>query len=582
MHLNNGAVDNIPAITSVDVLKPVYAERFALKLTFENGECRKYVLPIDAGFEQDEVVSYKSHVFTDKIWRTAHIANSFEPNRGKVIEFSNEFFISVLKCYVEGEKYSQPKLCNEIIYEDEYIKLTCLWKWNVDSIREDEETGLLTAYYAKDDFNICYSAILVSPEGKRLSDANFDYIDDFYEGLAEARRRDKWFLVDKTGKETPDLQKNAASQYQDAGERSEGMCKVSLLKMDEMDLAYHSDNSPGIWGFINEDGVEVIKPQYIYADNFCNGIALVCKGEWTIDKKWDNRYNTGKYWTEEELWGAIDKEGNEVIPFIFDEIHLFYNVDDVFFAHYGGWETGHWGVIDNKGNWLAEPIFEDIAYEFCDGMFAFYKEDRWSDDEVPLGIYDIKQQKVIFEPQFLDVSFMENGWISVEVFDESLGHKIEKIIDRQGNEKFKSIYTLIFPRIKYYEVMICDENGDKKGVIDENGNVILPCEYDFDWGEVNIEKKLLVFNSGESQGVKDFEGNIRIPPIYNSIYGLRNLLLTVRIREENHCTTGLVSNEGCVIIPPDNEEIRWCTDNHIICRRAGCYQMLKFEDKRRN
>ena len=129
-----------------------------------------------------------------------------------------------------------------------------------------------------------------------------------------------------------------------------------------MDLAYHSDYSEiaGTWGFVNEDGVEVVPPQYIYAEDFYGGIAIVCKGKWTIDKKWDNKYNSGRYWTEEEMWGAIDKEGNEVIPFIFDEIKHFGDVDDVFMAHYGGWKDGHWGVIDNQGNWLAEPIFEDI------------------------------------------------------------------------------------------------------------------------------------------------------------------------------------------------------------------------------
>lgn len=142
------------------------------------------------------------------------------------------------------------------------------------------------------------------------------------------------------------------------------------------------------------------------------------------------------------MWGAIDKEGNEVIPFIFDEIKHFWDTEDVFIAHYGGWDNGHWGVIDNRGNWLAEPIFEDIDCEYKNGLFAFYKEDRW-DDDVPLGIYDTKQKKVIFEPQFLDVSFIDDDWIKVEVFDDELGRNVEKIIDINGKERFHSIYSSI-------------------------------------------------------------------------------------------------------------------------------------------
>ena len=43
-----------------------------------------------------------------------------------------------------------------------------------------------------------------------------------------------------------------------------------------MDLAYHSDNSEiaGNWGFVNEKGQEIIAPQYIYAYDFEDGIAI--------------------------------------------------------------------------------------------------------------------------------------------------------------------------------------------------------------------------------------------------------------------------------------------------------------------
>ena len=123
-----------------------------------------------------------------------------------------------------------------------------------------------------------------------------------------------------------------------------------------MDLAYHSDNSEiaGNWGFVNEKGQEIVAPQYIYAYDFEDGIAIVCKGKWTKDSKWDNKYNKGRYWTEEELWGGIDKDGKEVIPFIFDEIkHMWDCNNEVFMAHYGGWKDGHWGIIGRDGRWCC-------------------------------------------------------------------------------------------------------------------------------------------------------------------------------------------------------------------------------------
>ena len=131
--------------------------------------------------------------------------------------------------------------------------------------------------------------------------------------------------------------------------------------------------------------------------NFTKPVTFLV-GENGTGKKWDNEYNQGRYWTDEELLGAIDHTGKEVIPCIFDEIKTFRDVKDVFMAHYGGRENGHWGIINKRGKWLVDPIFADIDYEYKDGLFAFYATDKWSvPDNVPLGIYDLKQGRVLID-----------------------------------------------------------------------------------------------------------------------------------------------------------------------------------------
>lgn len=602
---------NVPQITGVEVFPPVATERFALKLSFDNGECRKYILPIASKNEADEVVSYKEHVFTDKIWSTAHIAQSTDPHRDLVIEFSNEFFLSALKCYEESEAYTEPVLCDEIVFEDEAVRVKRLWTWRAKSVYEDDETGLMKTLLTGQAFNYYGVSTFASREGKRLCSISFDYIDDFHEGLAKVakdgvgygfvdkdmrfvipmrynnaeqfsngkakvKRGEQWFYIDKNGKETPIEPTASENKYQDIGEYSEGMCRVSTLKLGFMDLAYHSDYSEiaGTWGFVDENGVEVISPQYIYAQDFSGGIAIVCKGKWTRDKKWDNKYNSGRYWTEEELWGAIDKSGKTVIPFIFDEIKYFSDTEEVFMAHVGGWENGHWGVIDKQGNWLADPIFADIDYEYHDGLFAFYESDKWEDD-VPLGIYDVHQKKVLFQPQFFDVSFRDDDWIEVEVYDEQLGRRVEKLIDRNGKEKFHSIYTSIYCWKKPYEVMIRDENGDKHGLIDEDGNVILPCEYDVAWSGIDYEHKRIVFKENEKFGVKDFDGNTLVEPLYYEIHGVDKPLITVRVGEKDHYKEGLITQKGIQVVPAEFSRISWCKDGYIICCADDHCEMLR-------
>ena len=61
----------------------------------------------------------------------------------------------------------------------------------------------------------------------------------------------------------------------------------------------------------------VIEPKYVYAMNFWNGRAVVCKGEWTtVEKK-------GKlqYWCEKEGWDVIDQHDREIVPCRFDELY---------------------------------------------------------------------------------------------------------------------------------------------------------------------------------------------------------------------------------------------------------------------
>ena len=616
--------DFIPAIVSVKALPSAATERFAIQAEFDNGECRKYVLPIDSEGEAEETVKYLGYAFSDSVWESARVVEKRPagvdgyPECGQAIAFDNGFFISAMLCYIDGVRYSEPVVCNEPVYDDGTYKLTRKWSWKVNSVYVDEETGLLKTLLSGQAFNWYGKSTFAQPDGSARCSLNFDYISDFKEGLAlvmkrgigygyidkdlhfvipmqydnaedfqngraRVKRGDSWMFIDKTGEETPIQPSDFSERYQQICDFSEGLCRVSTLRLSFMDLAYQSDYEEiaGTWGYVDERGNEVIAPQYIYANDFSGGIAIVCKGKWTIDKKWDNKYNKGRYWTEEELWGGIDRNGNEVIPCKFDEIKFFWDTDGVYMAHFGGWKEGKWGVIDNHGNWLVEPIFEDIDYEYHDGLFAFYPEDKWSGDDVPLGIYDLKQKRVLFEPQFYDVSFRDDDYIEVEAYDEELGRRVEKLIDRNGKEKFHSIYSSIHTWRVPYEVIIRDETGDHHGLIDEDGNVILPCKYDAAWGGVSYENRRIVFVENGKQGIRDFDDNLIVEPIYQEIHGLQNPLLTVRVGDKDHYKEGLITRDGKEILPAEYERITWYNGNCIICCNdgKGYTEMLVFESK---
>ena len=181
---------HIPKLIRAVPLSPVHTERFAVKLFFDNGECRKYVLPIPAEDEHEDVLSYRGHVFTDGIWRSVSVIPRHEsrydgyPECGPAILFKNEFLIAGTRCYLESVPYSEPELADEVVYSDETQQIRKIWKWNVNSLYEDDETGLLKVLIRGHAFNWHGKSVFASIDGKRMTSLTFDIIDDFQEGLA--------------------------------------------------------------------------------------------------------------------------------------------------------------------------------------------------------------------------------------------------------------------------------------------------------------------------------------------------------------------------------------------------------------
>ena len=410
----------------------------------------------------------------------------------------------------------EPVLFDEVVYQDNVFLIKKICFWEKCSLSFDKESGYFQVLLpGGKSFNFHCIGTYALSDGRRATDKIFHYIGDFSDGLAKVvipnqgygfinmdfnlvcppvysyasdyinsfaivsysqtsqnifdaevapsnnkTMHQKYILLDNNGKEH-----YFDNDYAVVNFSSESLFLVSTIDFggfySDDNFAFHSDYSKhaGIWGYADSNGMEIISPQYIYAHDFINGLALVAKGKWEKRREWNNRY-----WSEEMLWGMIDKKGNEIIPCKFDEIKHF-NSDSCnnredessyLMAHFGGWDKGKWGIIDYKGNWVIEPIFEDFGYDiYNDDLIIFYNEDKWATpDDLPMGVYSIKEKRIIFEPQFMDVDFFNDGIIRIEKYDNELGYNIEKLIDLNGNPLFPSDYTSIWPVSdgKYYEV----------------------------------------------------------------------------------------------------------------------------------
>ena len=283
----------------------------------------------------------------------------------------------------------KPVMLDEVVFQNDAILLKKIAFWEHCSLWKEKEEGLFKVYLpGSGSLNGWLKVTFAFLDGSRATDDEFCYLENFSEGLAlvgiagqgyryidknirfitpvlykhatdfhngfavvvkwnEDTKREERLFIDKTGKEH-----SFPREYAVISDNSEGLFRVSDLDMGS-DLAFISDydDYAGIWGYVDINGKEIVSPQYIYAFDFENGRALVCKGKWTKDKKWNNECNTGKYWREEELWGMIDKNGNEIIPCQFDEIKYFtFNNNTPYLqAHYGGWEPENGVLLTIQG-----------------------------------------------------------------------------------------------------------------------------------------------------------------------------------------------------------------------------------------
>ena len=109
------------------------------------------------------------------------------------------------------------------------------------------------------------------------------------------------------------------------------------------------------WGFMDENGKEVVPCIYSDVLSFSEGLAAV---------RVDNKDNS--------KWGFIGKDGNEIIPFKYDAVESF--SDGLAKVKIGNEENGKWGYIDKSGKIIISLKYE-VAKSFSDGYAQVGKID---------------------------------------------------------------------------------------------------------------------------------------------------------------------------------------------------------------
>lgn len=146
--------------------------------------------------------------------------------------------------------------------------------------------------------------------------AIYDFVEPFSDGLFNVTNADTHAYFDSNGKIVLPFQ----NKYESYGNFTEGLARVRI-----------NDK----WGYIDKAGQEIIMPQFHFAEEFSNDIAIVRNIE---DKH-----------------GAIDKTGKLIIDYQFRILTKFENG----YARFGDYKT--YGLIDKSGKIVVPQKFISIG-----------------------------------------------------------------------------------------------------------------------------------------------------------------------------------------------------------------------------
>lgn len=174
-------------------------------------------------------------------------------------------------------------------------------------------------------------------------------------------------------------------------------------------------------------------------------------------------------------YGYINREGEEVIPLMFENATLF--DDDVATVQF----NGKWGVIDRDGNRLIEFKYERLM-AFCNGVTVAQKGKKW-------GAIDPADNPVI-PFKYKHITHFNDAGLALAKKGKDWG-----VINPKGETVAPFVYEF---DIEYASLLDLSEDfvwikqGGKWGTLNLKGNLVIPFEYDkihtFDGDEARVWK----------------------------------------------------------------------------------------------
>ena len=285
----------------------------------------------------------------------------------------------------------------------------------------------------------------VNTKGDIVISDDFDYADQFSDGLAAAGKDGKYGYIDTKG--------NVVIEFKFDYTRSFNSSSIAPARIGKQ------------FGYIDKSGTFVIKPQFDTAYPVVNGIARAADAMMTKS----GRYEYTRY--------IVNEKTREVIEVDYDI------VDD--FGENGlapVCKFSKWGYINTKGEEVIKCQFRE-AGEFTNGIAPVIMRDKSC-------AYIDENGKIVMQfEDFTKLGSFHNGLAWFADKNDKVGYINEKgeiVIEPQFELYANVIRQDIFKQESFYAggnfyddgYAIVETSNYKQGVIDMNGNYVLEPIYD--------------------------------------------------------------------------------------------------------
>lgn len=368
----------------------------------------------------------------------------------------------------------------------------------------------------------------LTKDGRILATFPEDYANFYAQTTSPENVADFLMMILTYGNDEPTTQ-NKPGQLKDGISKATNTSK-NLFPVSENDK----------WGYVDEQGMMIIEPQFQMASDFKNDRAVVV----VIDKNgYKNKYGyidkSGKMVVEPQYdeagdfsdglavvskdyrWGFIDPTGKEVIPLQFVEaLNFSGGLAAVRMQPTEVSKDAQWGYINKKGEVVIPPIFYK-AFEFHDGL-AKVINGKFGETNLQ-GFIDTKGNFVI-KPQFISTGDSSEGLIPVEIGGRNRkdGEGIYTRISGKWGYADKTGKILIEPKFdgadEFSEGLANVTIGEKYGYVDKSGKIVIDPQFEFSSNSYRCAyfiEGLACFERDGKIGFIDKTGKVVIEPQFD-------------------------------------------------------------------